>query len=361
MTGMGSSHFGPRRLPFALFAVVLLALVEPGCLSLNGAPSQIARDTPPPAVRDTPPPAVRAIWVQAEAADTPQDADRMISHVKRGGLNTILYEIGAGDVNYRSKLLPQSRYVTSQYDPLAYVVKQAHANGLKVQAWWSCGPAPDSEAFRARYPTFDVALMAAIPHGAHWLNFSLPEVKQFVGDVVLEIAQNYDVDGIHLDYIRYPDDLDPNGGTFSAGDVSGTVQSVYQRLKAVKPGTELTAAVASDQSDAHDRRQNWADWLAGGYIDRVFPMAYFDPGRTYLSGGRWTLEIDAGQWQGLTHPERIAPGLRALYNDGSTPKTPEQFMAQVELCKKYGFGDMSLFDERTVTDEILDALATKSK
>jgi uncharacterized lipoprotein YddW (UPF0748 family) len=299
--------------------------------------------------------------VQARAANTPQDADRMISHVKRGGFNTILYGIDGDGVYYRSKLLPQSRYVTSQYDPLAYVVKQAHANGLKVQAWWSCGPAPDSAAFRARYPTFDIALLAAVPDDVHWLNFALPEVKQFVGDVVLEIAQNYNVDGVHLDYIRYPDAPDLNGGTFGAGDVPGAVQSVYQRLKAVKPGTELTAAVASDQRDSRDRRQNWADWLAGGYIDRVFPMAYFDPGRTYLSGGSWTLEFDAGQWQGLAHPERIAPGLRALYNDGATAKTPEQFMAQVELCKKYGFGDMSVFDERTITDEILDALVTQSK
>ena len=348
---MGSGRFGPRGLYFALFAVVLLALVEPGCLSLDGASS--------PVVRDTPSPGVRAIWVQAEAAKTPQEADAMISHVKRGGFDTILYSINAGSVYYRSKLLPQSSSVTAQYDPLAYVVKQAHANGLKVQAWWSCGPAPSSAAFRARYPTFDVALLAAVPDDVHWLNYALPEVKQLVGDVVLELAQSYDLDGVHLDYIRYPSD--PTGDTFGANDVPSTVQSAYQRLKAVKPGTELTAAVLSNQLDSRDYRQNWANWLAGGYVDRVFTMAYFDPGQTYKSGNTWTLEMDAGQWQGLAHRERIAPGLMANYKDGSTAKTPEQFMAQVELCKKYGFGDLAVFDERTVTDNILNALAAMPK
>jgi uncharacterized lipoprotein YddW (UPF0748 family) len=350
---MESNHLGRKRLYFALFAAVLLALIGPGCLSLNGVPS--------PVMPDTPSPVVRAIWVQPRAANTAQDADRMINHVKRGGFNTILYGIDTDTVYYRSKLLPQSSYVTAQYDPLGYVVKQAHANGLKIQAWWSCGVAPDSAEFRARYPTFDVAWLAAIPDDVHWLNFALPEVRQFVGDVALEIAQNYDVDGVHLDYIRYPADLDPKGDVLGAGDVSSTVQSVYRRLKAVKPGTELTAAVLTDQFDSREHRQNWADWLAGGYIDRAFPMAYFDPGRTYRPEGSWTLELDAEQWQGLAHPERIAPGLMALHRDGSTAKTPEQFMAQVELCRKYGFSDMAVFDERTVTDEILDALAARPK
>ena len=356
MTRMGSGYLGHRKLYFALFGVVLLALVEPGCLSLNGIPSQV--------VRDTPSQEVRAIWVQARAANTPEDADRMISHVKRGGFNTILYGSDSGTVYYRSKLLLQSSYVTSQYDPLAYVVKQAHANGLKVQAWWPCGPAPHySAAFRARYPTFDIASLAAVPDDVHWLNFALPEVRQFVGDVVLEIAQNYDVDGVHLDYIRYPfpERSEPKGAAFGASDVPSTVQSAYQRLKAVKPGTELTAAVLSDQEDSRDYRQNWASWLEGDYIDRVFPMAYFNPGQTYLWGGSWTLELDAGEWQDLAHPERIAPGLRALYQDGSTAKTPEQFMAQVELCRKFGFSNLAVFDERTITDEILDALAARPK
>jgi uncharacterized lipoprotein YddW (UPF0748 family) len=338
---MELSRFGFKRVHLVLFAAVLLVYVGLGDSGLGKSPPQI----------------VRAIWVQAEAARTPQEADAMIDHVKRGGFNTILYGINAGNVYYRSKLLPQSSSVTAKYDPLAYVVEQAHASGLKVQAWWSCGPAPISASFRSRYPTFDVALLTAVPDDVHWLNYALPEVKQLVGDVVLELAQNYDIDGVHLDYIRYPEDPDPNGGTFGANDMSNTVQSAYQRLKAVKPGTQLTAAVLSNQSDSRDHQQNWADWLAGNYIDRVFPMAYFDPGQTYRSGDSWTLELDVGQWQGLAHPERIAPGLMVSFRGGSAAKTPEQFMAQVELCRKYGFSDLAVFDEKTVTDEILDTLA----
>ncbi len=330
----------------------------------TNTPTPNPTNTPTPKPTNTPtatpiasPQTVRAIWVQADAASTSTKADTMISRVKRGGFNTILYGGTGGVVYYRSKLMPQSTYVTAQYDPLAYVIKQAHANGLKVQVWWAVGAAEQSATFRARYPNYDINPLPGVPSDMHWLNFGLPKVKQLVGDVVVEVAQNYDVDGFHLDYIRYPHPTFLDGANFSATDVPGVVQSVYQRLKAVKPGAELTAAVMSSQDWSVAHRQNWADWLAGNYIDRIYTMAYFDPSMTNAKQGSWTLESDAATWRGLPHPERISPGLNVRYEDNVTVKTPAQFMAQVQLCKKYGFRDLIVFDERTVTTGILDAVA----
>jgi hypothetical protein len=167
---------------------------------------------------------------------------------------------------------------------------------------------------------------------------------------------------VHLDYIRYPSGPSHWRGVFGDDDVPAAVESVYRRLKAVKPDVELTAAVASSQSGSVAHRQNWADWLAGGYIDRVFVIAYVDPDFTFArSGDEWTLERAVKEWQGLPYSERIVPGLKVLLRDGLVAKTPEEFMAQVEVCKAGGFDDIAVFDESTITVEILDALAARSK
>ena len=342
---MKLSHAGLVRLYLGLIAAALLVVGEAGCSSSS----------------DSSPEAVRAIWVQPDAASTSEKADMMIEKIKRGGFNTILYGVLPSDVYYRSALLPRSRYVTPEYDPLAYVVKQGHASELKVQAWWSCGIAPRFASFRNRYPDWDIDRLGEATEGTHWLNFSLPEVKQFVGDVVLEITQNYPVDGVHLDYIRYPDGTSDWGGIGDA-DVPSTVQNAYQRLKAIRPEVQLTAAVAGSQARSRSTRQHWASWLAGEYIDRVFPLAYLAPDQTYARlGSSWTLEFATEEWQALPHRERIAPGLNVVFEDGdaSVAKAPEQFIAQVEVCRRDGFGDIAVFDEKTITVEILDALAAR--
>jgi len=118
----------------------------------------------------------------------------------------------------------------------------------------------------------------------------------------------------------------------------------------------LTAAVVAAQARSRSTRQNWASWLAGDYIDRVFTMAYYDPGETRAFG----LAMKA--WQGLPHRERIAPGLKVYIGDDvSAAKTPEQIIAQVEACREAGFSDIAAFDEKTITNKILDALAAKYK
>jgi uncharacterized lipoprotein YddW (UPF0748 family) len=161
-----------------------------------------------------------------------------------------------------------------------------------------------------------------------------------------------------LDYIRYPADC---GGTacrhfFSPEDVSLTVEASYRQLKATAPDVQLTAATMSYGGKWH--LQNWADWLAGEYIDYVMPMAYYDPDDTFGQG--MTLEGDIERWQEFSHPERIVPGLKVFIGEGKNkvPKTSEQLLTQVKLCQTGGVKGMAIFDERSITEELLDALSS---
>lgn len=281
--------------------------------------------------------------------NTPETLDAMLDVAEAGRFRTVLYYVGCGTALYDSALLPSYGL---EHDSLAYVIEQAHARGLRVEPWWCPGEAPSESAFRDRYPTWDVATVPGIPDYAHWLNFSLPEVRQFVSDVVLELA-GYEVDGVHLDYIRYPSP--PPWGAFDPAeffdptDVPKTVALCYQRLKASDPSLPLTAAVMSGLGSSEGHLQNWADWLAGEYIDRVLTMAYFAP------ADNATLERDLGYWQGLPGFGRIVPGLATDY-DG-TVKTAAELMEQVAICQNGGVEDIAIFSSMGAPEDQWAALA----
>jgi len=326
--------------------IALLFLTNFGCsFQLEGALQPIGY----PALE------VRAIWVQCEAAETPEQADAMLDRVTQGKFNTVLYCVGSGTVSYNSELLHEEPYVTPEYDPLAYVVEQGHARGLKVQAWWCPGLIMEYSSLRDEHPEWDIAALEEIPDDLHWLNFSLPAVRQFVSDVVAEIVKNYDVDGVHLDYIRYPSapsrvDLHQ---FLTPDDVSATVRGVYQRVKAIRPSVQVTAAVMPKKSDSAYYMQNWADWLAGEYMDYVMPMAYLSPDKNK------SLERYLKEWQALPRFGQIVPGLSVYYetDTGDVIKTAEQLIAQIEICQASGAIGVTIFDEGIATDELLDALA----
>lgn len=301
-------------------------------------------------------PEFHAIWVQFEAAETPEQANAMLDRVVRGNFDTIFYCVGSGAAPYRSELVTQLPFVTADYDPLAYVVEQAHARGVQVHAWWSPGLITTYGSLRSEHPEWDIGSLADIPDDLHWANFSLPEVRQFVADVVMEIVENYAVEGVHLDYIRYPDLCSADGtfcrDFFDQEDVSLTVRDTYLRLKAQRPDVQLSASVKADRENAAAYLQYWPDWLAGGYIDHVMPMAYLSPSRNeqliqYLT-----------TWESMEGASRIVPGLSVFVDSASGElKTPEQLEKQLDLCEKHGFGSVALFDEHRISERLLDALS----
>ncbi len=302
---------------------------------------------------------VRALWVQYSAASTPQKADLMIDQAVQGGFNTILYNVGCGVVVYPSAFLPHSNRIAPSFDPLKYVVQQAHMHGLQVEAWWCPGYAQTDLAFQHLHPDWDIANVPGVPGGTHWLDFSRSAVQKFVGDVVMEIATNYAVDGIQLDYIRYPMPLDTNmdGGHFSQSDVPNTVQLVYQRLKAFKPDVLLTAAVMDSEYRSNRYMQHWETWLQGGYIDYVMPMAYFAPNETLGLGQ------DVMQWTRVEHPERIVPGLAIDFssNQGKLPpKTSAQLDTQLRIINRANATGYAIFDQDALSDTLVAELSQYS-
>ena len=298
-------------------------------------------------------PEVRALWVQRGSLASVSSITAAVDMAKLGGFNTLIVQVrGRGDAFYDSRHEPRPAVLAKQpasFDPLALMIERAHRAGLKVHAWtnvnlvsdadppaarkhivyehpeWLMVPRPLaddlgrmnprnpqylrrlSEYARARTDRVEGIFLSPIHKGA------ADHVVKVIGD----IAARYDVDGIHLDYIRFPnDEFDYSAGALNEfrADVASRLTGAERReyasrargrplfytemfpqgwqdfrrarltalltrirtaVKSRRPRAMLSAAVFPDANDAANRRfQNWSAWLEAGLLDAICPMAY---------------------------------------------------------------------------------------
>jgi uncharacterized lipoprotein YddW (UPF0748 family) len=298
-------------------------------------------------------PEVRALWVQRSTLASPASVIAAVDMASSGGFNTLIVQVrGRGDAYYASRHEPRPALLATQpaaFDPLALMVERAHRSGLKVHAWvnvnlvsnadppstrkhlvylhpeWLMVPralAPELGGMNPRDPAYLRRLSAYARERSDRLEgiFLSPIHKgaaEHVVKIVEDIVTRYDVDGIHLDYIRFPSDefdysaaaLDafradvrtrasaaerreyasrargrplfytemfPQGWQeFRRAKLTSLLATIRSRVKARRPRAMLTAAVFPDAHDAANRRfQDWGGWLQTGLLDAICPMAY---------------------------------------------------------------------------------------
>jgi len=183
---------------------------------------------------------VRGLWVVRTTLTTPERISTLVEDAASAGFNTLLVQVrGRGDAYYDARWEPRARALAEEpgFDPLALVIREAHARGMAVHAWvnthlvWSGGERPEDpthlvnthpewlavprELAEALFdldpsdPRFTDALLGyAAEHrgGVEGLftSPSDPGVRRHVHDVWMDLAGRYDLDGIHFDYIRFP-------------------------------------------------------------------------------------------------------------------------------------------------------------
>ena len=261
---------------------------------------------------------LRGLWACPWEVNSPAAVDRLINAAASYNFNALFVE-----VRYRGDALyvpnkndarfpnpePRSPHLAGQpadFDPLEEIIEKGHAAGLEVHAWVTTyvvlnrktptppgHPAlehPEWLSQNGRGETWD-------PYGMAWLEPALPEVDDYLYNVFGDIVANYDVDGLHLDYVRYPAPAfgrhpkaielyqAETGKTLEDAQafadwrrqkINAFVNRLYDGLATLKPECRLTAAAfASRKGTAYnDCLQDWTAWLEGGYVDAVIPMAY---------------------------------------------------------------------------------------
>jgi len=281
----------------------------------------------------------RGVWTQASGCYSASRCDQRLDYLQAAGATRLYYSVYYKIAYYHSTLMPHR-----SFDSLAYLVPAAHERGMEVYAAMGSGHMGWPE-----HPEWNARLNH--PNATEdWLDFTLPEARDFVADVAEEIVTNYDVDGIMLDYTRWREKW-YRQANLSHVEISLTVQGVYERVKAARPSVLVSACPDADHWYSYYwRGQKWHDWLDSGYIDYVMPMTYEEDS---------VLSVRLNEWDTTGHfPERIFPLLSVAWFDPERPKTAEEVLQQVEICYDAEVIGLALFDDRYVcgNQELIDAL-----
>lgn len=275
----------------------------------------------------------RAIWVDVfhKGLKSQAQCDEMLRAVRAAGYNTIIVQMRkACDAYYHSGVEPKNSAVQDGFDPLAYLLRQAHDTSggkqrLEVHAWlvaYRCRLPGDNtwknprHVFQ-RHPEWlsrraDGSLVdSGSSPGRYYLDPGHPAVIDYTLEVVRDLLSRYDVDGIHFDYIRYPEgkgispwgynptaverfnrltgrkgkpeNHDPEWCAFRRRQISDLMRKVYAHVKAWRPHVKVSAATivwgspdrGFERSDAYASVfQDWPGMAAEGWLDVMFPMNY---------------------------------------------------------------------------------------
>ena len=287
----------------------------------------------------------RAVWIsylEWQSADfSSEDAFRAqmgswFDQYAAMGLNTVLAQVRPfGDALYPSAIFPWSSVCTGTqgrdpgFDPLAVLVEEAHARGLRLEAWLN----PYRLALNDTVPgAFSAdSLAAAHPEwvkqagGGQYLDPSRQDVRDCIAAGVQEILDGYAVDGIHLDDYFYPTtdeafdaaeyaaaDTDLSLEDWRRDNVNALVRQLYQLVHA---GGRTAGAVPLGISPQGNNDNNYAQqysdaalWLSTpGYIDYAMPQVYWGYGYTTGSGStRFAFENITAEWLALPRAEGVA-------------------------------------------------------
>ena len=262
----------------------------------------------------------RAFWADAfhKGYKDPAQIDQMVEDVATAKCNAILMEVRNRGGSYFLKSIEppvEDSDWSPSFDALQYLIEKAHARGIEVHAWypvtplWPLARAPldPAHAWNLHGPqTSGDAMWMTLTAGgkvSSSVDPGHPDVARYLANVILDPVRNYDLDGIHLDYIRYPEDDDYGynpkaverfqrlqSSTFSQfrrDQVTALVRQIYLRAAELKPSLKVSAALitwgdgpATDAQfrtkDAYSRVfQDWRSWMEEGILDVGMPMNYF--------------------------------------------------------------------------------------
>ncbi|MDA0989294.1 MAG: family 10 glycosylhydrolase [Verrucomicrobia bacterium] len=325
----------------------------------------------------------RGVWNHNGAGLYPGDWERTCQFLKAHGLTDILSNLlWPGLAHYDSDVLAESETHRLYGDQMEQALAAAHRNGLRLHAWKVCwrldsAPADQVEAFRreGRLQVSDTG------HELLWLCPSDPRNLRFEKDAVRELVRRYDIDGIHLDYIRYVDShvcycngcrtrfekhlgkrvtswpYDAHSGNVKRAygewrteQITRLVRDVSAIVRDLRPTTTISAAVFGRYPLCIDSvGQDWGAWLEKGIVDFVCPMNYTDDTHGFTTLTRRQLAL--ANARGKIYP---GIGVTAAESRLSAIDTMEQIAA----LRREGAGGFVLYElNRILETEILPALS----
>lgn len=322
---------------------------------------------------------VRAVWLttiggldwphsyalsEESASRQKKELCDILDQLKHANINTVLLQtrIRATTI-YPSALEPWDGCVSVTpgkspgYDPLQFAIDECHKRGMEIHAWVVTIPvgkwnAIGCKRLRAKYPK-----MLKKIGGEGYMNPESQLTATYLASICREITQNYDIDGIHLDYIRYPENwrFDKRfNRNIGRANITRIVRSVHNAVKVIKPWVKLSCSPIGKYDDlsrywsygwnAYNKVcQDAQGWLRDGLMDELFPMMYFEGNQFY------PFAID---WKENSHGRIVCPGLGIYF---LSPKEKDwsldEIRRQMNFLRKEGMGH-AFFRSKFLTDDV---------
>lgn len=328
-------------------------------------------------------PEFRGVWNHSGTGLYPGNWNATCRILSQSGITAVFPNLAwAGTAQYPSRIVPPSYIAKTYGDQLKQSTTAAHRYGLELHAWkvcWNLGSAPDALVSRLRRAG---RLQKTDKRKTlEWLCPSHPDNITHELNIISELISRADVDGIHLDYVRYPSTHAcfcggcqkrfekwlgrsvrgwPNSvksgtlkdafSSWRAAQMTGFIRSARDLIRRRKPDVKLSVAVYRNYPQCTASiGQDWGRWLKEGLVDFVCPMDYTEDNASFYAQVRQQTRLPkAGR--------RVFPGIGVTAVESRL--APDEVIDQILRTRDAGTGGFMLFDlNHTLEKDILPILS----
>lgn len=304
-----------------------------------------------------------------------QEYMQMLDELQGMGLNTVFVQVRpSADALYPSKLVPWSKFLTGVqgqdpgYDPLAFMIAETHKRGMEFHAWFNPFRAnvdSKTDGLAANHVVNEHPEWIVNANGKPYINPGIPEARRHIIDVIMEVVQKYEVDGIHLDDYFYPTDgkfddaaafvaFNPGQiadlGDWRRDNINQFVSKLGKAIHAAKPGLEYgispfgvwrNGSTDPSGSDTKAGVETYDDmyadvrkWIQEEWIDYVMPQIYWS---LSLSVARYDKLVDwwTNEVRGTNVSLYIGHGAYKLGTNETGWNTADEIVNQLKYNEKY--------------------------
>ena len=300
-----------------------------------------------------------------------QEYISLLDRLKNVGINTVMIQVRPeSDAFYKSNISPWSRFLTGKqgndpgYDTLQFILDESHKRGMKVHYLLNPYRASIYDDISSTSPSNPINTHRdwVIKYQGKWYyDPGKPEVTKYISDVVAEIVENYQVDGIHFDDYFYPGPGFPDSNTFNQygsgsidnwrrANINNMVKTVRDRIKSINSNVVFGISPAgiwrnysndsngSRTSGGESYNKQYADtryWIKNGLVDYVVPQVYWrigHPKADYATLVKWWSDQVRGTGVDLYIGQGIYKHGQDEYNGENVAA---EIKSQINLNRKY--------------------------
>ncbi len=327
---------------------------------------------------------IRAVWIAtSHRLDWPpptfnieaqkKSLIEIFDSIKSKNLNTIYFQVRSnGTVLFKSSFEPFSLYIDGKggipYDPLQFAVEEAHKRNLEIHAWINTVQVFAGNDLNVLNNSNHIIqkkkewIVEDIKDNSksYWLNPGLPEVREYISNLIKELVENYDIDGVHLDYIRYPGKIFNDDSTFQLygcnlsrdewrrKNITDLISLINKKIKSVKPNIQLGATPIGINKNLkgmngwegfYEVYQDTKEWLKKGIVDYITPQIYWS------FDDKYQFDIIAKDWVENSYGKKVIIGIGAFKDE-----VKNEMEKMIEYSRKIGADGIALFRYSNIKD-----------